>query len=108
MKQAFLREELILNQNQKLEGFDQLIEAFLTVENAEECRNFLLDICTMTELQSMAQRLEVARQLENHQIYASIVESTGASTATISRVNRALHYGDNGYQVILERLKKDE
>lgn len=97
-----------MKQNEKLEDFDQLINAFLHLENKEECRSFLLDLCTMSELQSMAQRLEVAKQLKNHQIYANIVDSTGASTATISRVNRALNYGENGYQVILDRLEKNE
>ena len=94
--------------NEKLKGLDDLLDAFLAVKNKEECRDFLIDICTITELQAMIQRLEVAKMLHQKQIYANIVSSTGASTATISRVNRALHYGENGYQVILERLSKGE
>lgn len=97
-----------MKQNENIENFEQLAEAFLKLENVEECQNFLLDLCTMTELHSMTQRLEVAKQLKNHQIYANIVDSTGASTATISRVNRALNYGDGGYTVILERLDQHE
>ena len=87
---------------------DQLFKAIRLLENEEECYQFFEDICTISELKAMAQRLEVARMLRNGHIYDDIVASTGASTATISRVKRCLHYGADGYTIILERLKKAE
>ena len=85
-----------------------LAEALLTLENREEMCAFLEDLCTIQELKSMAQRYEVAQLLEQKWTYAVISEKTGASTATISRVNRALVYGADGYRTALERMKKEE
>jgi len=84
---------------------DQLFKAVLELKSEEECYQFFEDICTISELKSLAQRLEVARMLQEGHIYDDIVTRTGASTATISRVKRCLHYGADGYKVILDRLK---
>lgn len=94
--------------NSKLKGksFDFLFEAILSLETMEECRNFFDDLCTVPELKAMAQRLQVAKMLSEHQVYSEIVSETGASTATISRVNRSLSYGSDGYTAIFERLEK--
>ncbi len=83
---------------------DALFEAILMLENMEECYRFFEDICTIKELQSISQRLEVAKLLKDGKTYIEIEEVTGASTATISRVNRCLHYGADGYKLLLERL----
>ena len=83
-----------------------LFQAMLALETEEECRRFFEDLCTVPELKAMAQRMQVARMLDERWVYTDIVEATGASTATISRVNRSLHYGAEGYHLILDRLKK--
>lgn len=85
---------------------DLLYESFLTLQSVEECKNFLKDLCTMSELRAMEQRLEVAILLSDGMIYNDILERTGASSATISRVNRALQYGADGYQTILPRIRE--
>ena len=85
---------------------DCLFEAILKLENIEECYAFFEDICTINEIKSLAQRLEVAKMLEEKRTYTEIQQITGASTATISRVNRCLSYGSDGYKLILERVKK--
>lgn len=85
---------------------DRLFEAILKLENIEECYAFFEDICTINEIKSLAQRLEVAKMLEEKRTYTEIQQITGASTATISRVNRCLSYGSDGYKLILERVKK--
>jgi TrpR-related protein YerC/YecD len=85
---------------------DKLFEAILMLESSDECYNFFEDICTISEIKAMAQRLEVAKMLKNGNTYTEISEKTGASTATISRVNRSLNYGADGYKTILERLEK--
>lgn len=87
---------------------DQLFKAILTLKNIDECYEFFEDICTINELKALAQRLEVANMLENGESYDAIVETTGASTATISRVKRCLVYGADGYKIVLNRLKKKE
>lgn len=84
---------------------DSLFEAVLCLENSDECYRFFEDICTVAELKSLAQRLEVAKMLENSRTYGEIAEKTGASTATISRVKRSLNYGADGYKLVLDRLK---
>lgn len=86
-------------------GVDQLFDAILSLKNREECYLFFDDLCTINELKSLAQRLEVARMLREGKTYNQIEESTGASTATISRVKRCLHFGNDGYQMVLERIK---
>ncbi len=85
---------------------DQLFEAILLLKDKDECYRFFQDICTVGELQAMAQRLQVAIMLREGRTYTDIAESTGASTATISRVKRFLHYGSDGYNLVLERLEK--
>jgi len=87
---------------------DALFEAILKLENMEECYRFFEDICTIKELQSISQRLEVAKLLKQGKTYSEIEKTTGASTATISRVNRSLHYGADGYKLILEKIGESE
>ncbi len=83
----------------------RLIAAVLNLENEEECYNFFEDICTIKEIQDMSQRLEVALMLSQNKSYVEISKETGASTATISRVNKCLNYGSNGYKAVIERLR---
>ena len=87
---------------------DQLFEAILTLENVEECYAFFEDICTVNEIKSLAQRLEVAKMLEQKKTYQDIQQVTHASTATISRVNRCLSYGSDGYKLILDRVSRNK
>jgi TrpR-related protein YerC/YecD len=87
-------------------SIDQLFEAILTLKDVEECYIFFEDLCTVNEIQSMSQRLEVARMLGNGSTYNHIESETGASTATISRVKRCLNYGNDGYKLALDRLGK--
>ena len=87
---------------------DQLFKAILSLKDEEQCYKFFEDICTISELKAMAQRLEVARMLDEGCIYDEIVEKTGASTATISRVKRCLVYGADGYRNVLNSFKKGE
>ena len=82
-----------------------LFDAVLTLETKEECRAFFQDLCTVAELKALAQRMEVAQLLDQGFIYNDILQRTGASSATISRVNRALQYGADGYKTVLPRLK---
>ncbi len=93
--------------NSKLteENIEMLYKAIISLETVEECRRFFDDICTVVEVRDMAQRLQVAQMLEQKIIYADIVKLTGASTATISRINRCREYGSGGYRMVLERLK---
>ena len=83
---------------------EQLFRAILCLENVEECFTYFEDICTVNELLSLAQRFEVARMLREHHTYLEVAEKTGASTATISRVNRSLNYGNDGYDMVFERI----
>lgn len=87
---------------------DQLFRAILQLKTIEECYRFFDDLCTVGEIKSLAQRLEVARMLKEGCTYSQIESETGASTATISRVKRCLHYGTDGYMLVLERLEKSE
>ena len=86
---------------------DQLCQAVLALETVDECYQFFEDICTVSELKALSQRLEVARMLQDGHTYDDIVARTGASTATISRVKRCLNYGADGYKLILTRLYKE-
>jgi TrpR-related protein YerC/YecD len=90
----------------KLRGkeVDSLFEAVLLLQNTEECYRFFEDICTISEIHAIAQRLEVAKLLKSGITYQDIAQRLGASTATISRVNRSLTYGSGGYQLLLQRL----
>ncbi len=87
---------------------DRLLKTILKFETFEECSNFFEDICTIKEIQDMSQRLEVARMLNKNKSYAEISKETGASTATISRVNKCLIYGSNGYKCALEKMGEEE
>lgn len=87
------------------EGYKLLIKALVAIDNEEECGAFLEDLMTRKELSDITQRLEVAKLLSEQTVYNKIVEQTGASTATISRVNRAYLYGTGGYGKIFERVK---
>ncbi len=84
----------------------ELFEAILTLENVDECFDFFEDVCTVNEVLSIAQRFSVARMLKEKHTYIEVAEKTGASTATISRVNRSLNYGNDSYDMVLERMKK--
>lgn len=84
-----------------------LYEAIVSLRDTDECRRFLEDLCTVSELKAMEQRMDVAMLLDEGLIYSEILERTGASSATISRVNRALHYGSDGYKAVIPRLKED-
>ncbi len=92
-----------MNDNTKM-----LIKAIMMLETEEECRQFLNDICTIKEIKEMSSRLEVAMLLSSGEVYTDIAEKTGSSTATISRVNRALNYGDGGYELIIKRLAEEK
>lgn len=92
----------------RTEEVDHLFEAILTLQDKEECYQFFEDVCTVNELLSLAQRYEVAQMLRNKNTYLEIAEKTGASTATISRVNRSLNYGNDGYDMVFKRLNGEE
>ena len=98
----------MVNPKLKDELNDQLCEAMLSLETVDECYQFFEDLCTISELKAMSQRLEVARMLRAGHTYDAIVARTGASTATISRVKRCLNYGADGYNIVLDRLDPDE
>ncbi len=95
-----------MNKKIKTEAVDHLFDAVLELENKEECYSFFEDLCTVNELLSLSQRFEVATMLRAGKTYMEIAEKTGASTATISRVNRSLNYGNDGYELIFSRLNK--
>ncbi len=89
------------------ENTSDMFEAILALKTVEECERFFADLCTVKEIKETSQRFEVARLLSSGCVYSDIAEKTGASTATISRVNRALNYGDGGYKLAIERLDKN-
>lgn len=93
-----------MNKKIQTSAVDHLFEAILSLENKEECYSFFEDLCTVNELLSLSQRYEVASMLRDHKTYLEIAEKTGASTATISRVNRSLNYGNDGYELVFNRL----
>jgi len=84
---------------------DNLFKAILSLESLEECYAFFDDLCTISELKAMTQRFQVAVMLSEKHVYNDVVKETGASTATISRVNRCLNYGNDGYRTAIDRLK---
>jgi TrpR-related protein YerC/YecD len=86
------------------ENLDNLLDGILTLRTREEAYRFFEDLCTVGEIEALQQRFAVARMLRSDQTYQDIAEATGASTATISRVRRALDYGDDGYDLVLKRL----
>ena len=89
----------------RTEAVDYLFDAILSLQDKEECYTFFEDICTINELLSLSQRFEVAKMLREKKTYLEIAEKTGASTATISRVNRSLNYGNDGYDMVFRRLE---
>ena len=89
----------------KNENTEFLVKCIMQLKTEEECYNFFQDLCTVNEFHSMAQRCVVAKMLSDKKVYNEIVKATGASTATISRVNRSLQYGADGYEKIFERVK---
>ena len=95
-----------MSKNLKTEAVDHLCDAILCLENRDECYSFFEDVCTINELMSLSQRFEVAKMLREQRTYLDIAEKTGASTATISRVNRSLNYGSDGYDMIFARMKE--
>ncbi len=96
--------------NKKLhtEAVDELFRAILCLRTVDECYTFFEDVCTINEILSLAQRFEVAGLLKAGQTYLDISEKTGASTATISRVNRSFNYGNGGYEIVWERMRKEK
>lgn len=97
-----------MTKNEKREHSSLLYEAILSLKDLDECRKFFSDLCTVAELRAMEQRFEVAMLLSEGMIYNDILERTGASSATISRVNRSLQYGADGYQAVLPRIKEKQ
>ncbi|MCF0148212.1 MAG: TrpR-like protein YerC/YecD [Clostridium sp.] len=85
---------------------DLFFEAILQLDNIDECYSFFEDVATINEIKSLSQRIHVAKLLKEKKVYTEIAEKTGASTATISRVNKCLNYGTGGYELILNRLEK--
>lgn len=96
-----------MNKKIRTSSVEHLFDAILTLESREECFKFFEDLCTVNELLSLSQRFEVATMLTNHDTYLKIAEHTGASTATISRVNRSLNYGNDGYEMVFAKMHKD-
>lgn len=88
-------------------SIETLFKAVLTLQTPDECRRFFTDLCTITELKSISQRMEVALMLKEGSVYTDIAEKTGASTATISRVNRCINYGSDGYNLVIDRMEKN-
>ena len=98
------REGFHLSSKVKEESVDFLFQAILALQDIDECYRFFEDLCTVQEIKAMSQRLIVAHMLSEKRVYSDIVSETGASTATISRVNRSLHYGCDGYEMVFQRL----
>ena len=88
------------------ENLEFLFQGILTLSNVDECRAFFEDLCTTTELKEMARRLHAAKMLSENHVYNTVAEQTGLSTATISRVNQCLKFGDGGYHTVLENLER--
>lgn len=97
-----------MNKKIRTESVDHLFDAILCLNTKEECYSFFEDLCTVNELLSLSQRFEVASMLRERKTYLEIAEKTGASTATISRVNRSLNYGNDGYDLIFGKLDKKQ
>ena len=97
-----------MNKKIRKEAMDHLFDAILCLKDREECYTFFEDVCTVNELFSIAQRFEVAHMLREQKTYLEIAEKTGASTATISRVNRSLNYGNDGYDLAIQRIQEKQ
>ena len=96
------------NRNKRSDPDSELYSAILKLQTVEECYDFFTDLCTFSELKAMEQRFELAKLLNDGLIYNDILAETGASSATISRVNRSLQYGQGGYAIVFDRVKKGE
>ena len=97
-----------MGKNLKSEAVDHLFEAIMTLKDLDEYYAFFEDVCTVNELLSLSQRFEVAKMLRDQKTYLDIAEKTGASTATISRVNRSLNYGNDGYDMVFSRMQNTD
>ena len=97
-----------MNKKIRTPEVEQLFKAIMCLKDTEECFDFFEDLCTINELLSLSQRFEVAKMLREQKTYLEIAEKTGASTATISRVNRSLNYGNVGYDMVMGRLEAEE
>ena len=96
-----------MNMKLHTEAVDYLFDAILSLKGRDECYTFFEDVCTINEILSLSQRFEVAAMLRSGKTYLEIAEKTGASTATISRVNRSLNYGNDGYDMVFKRLNNE-
>ena len=92
----------------RTDAVKELFEGILTLENVDECFDFFEDVCTVNEVLSIAQRFSVAKMLKEDHTYLEVAKETGASTATISRVNRSLNYGNDGYDMVFSRMNKEQ
>ena len=99
---------MAITKSEQKQPHDTLYEAILALNDMEECKKFFQDLCTLAEMRALEQRFEVALMLDKGMIYNEILKRTGASSATISRVNRSLQYGEGGYDMILPRLKEKQ
>ena len=97
-----------MNKHNRKPRSDKMYEAILSLRSVEECKKFFDDLCSISELMAMEQRYQVARALHDGKIYNEILAETGASSATISRVNRSLQYGKGGYAVVFDRMKEQQ
>ena len=97
-----------MNKKIRTNAVDHLFDAILSLREKEECYTFFEDLCTVNELLSLSQRFEVATMLRDRKTYLEIADKTGASTATISRVNRSLNYGNDGYEMVFNRMENKE
>ena len=97
-----------MSKNIRNESTDGLFQAILSLQDMDECYTFFEDVCTINEIQSLSQRFEVAKLLREKRTYLEIAEQTGASTATISRVNRSLNYGNVGYDMVFRRMEQED
>lgn len=97
-----------MNSKIKSESADYLFKAILQLKDIDECYKFFEDLCTVPEIKAMSQRIVVAKMLSDNVVYSNIVKKTGASTATISRVNRSLEYGCDAYSMVFSRMAEEE
>ncbi|WP_178042810.1 YerC/YecD family TrpR-related protein [Frisingicoccus sp.] len=95
-----------MNKKIRTSAVETLFEAIIQLKSVDECFDFFEDLATINEILSLSQRFEVARMLRQHKTYLEIAEKTGASTATISRVNRSLNYGNDGYDMVIQRIQE--
>ena len=97
-----------MNKKIRTSAVETLFEAIIQLKSVDECFDFFEDLATINEILSLSQRFEVARMLRQHKTYLEIAEKTGASTATISRVNRSLNYGNDGYDMVIQRIQEQK